>query len=197
MPPVDTARSHVLWPSTHEHTSTQQEQQQHLAALQQHSIRAALIRLLLLLYFRVPLEQHSSTRACLCIFSSMAYCTAEKSNTGSRSHDHLIYQAQRAREKHKHGVANQSPADEHSTTAAAAAVVAPSGTRATLLSSRSRTPAVAVYFSAVYSSSMKSSSTNLGSTAVCVVAAAATYIWENKIFEVQNTKVRVRFQGPG
>ena len=47
---VDTACCHVLWPSSHEHPSTQQqqqqqqqqEQQQHSAALEQHSIRATL-----------------------------------------------------------------------------------------------------------------------------------------------------------
>ena len=40
------------WPSSHEHTSTQQQQQQqHEAALEQRSIRAALVRLLLLFLY--------------------------------------------------------------------------------------------------------------------------------------------------
>ena len=59
----------------------------------------------------------------------------------ARGHDHSTAQAQRARDKHEHGVAKQSRPYEHS----AADVATPSGTRATTLdSSCTHTPVFAV-----------------------------------------------------
>ena len=135
---VDTACSHVLWPSSHEHTSTRQrQQQQHSAALEQHSIGAALVRLLLLLlYCCVPLEQHSSARA----WVGFQAWPIEPRTKRTREQNHSIAQAQPARGKHKHGVDKQSRALSSSNNRSSSST---HGTRATLDSSSTRRLVVA------------------------------------------------------
>ena len=123
-------------------TSTQQQQQQqqqqrHLAALEQHSIRAALVPLLVLFFYccvllrtaRAALERTSMSR-----FPSLLH-------RKKKGHGTTITRLLQHNEHETNTRTTWPSSHEHS---AAAAAVALSGTRATLDSSSTRTPVVAV-----------------------------------------------------
>ena len=116
--------------------STQQQQPicSTRATLDSSSTRTSVVSVVVLLRTaRAALERTSMMSR----FPSIAYCTAQKKDARPRSLD--CSSATSTRDKHEHGVAKQSRAHEHS-----AAAVAPSGTRAILGSSSTRTPVVAV-----------------------------------------------------
>ena len=182
----------VVWPSSHEHTSTQQ-QQQHSAAPEQHSIRTALVRVLLvLLCFCVPLplEQYSSARACVGFQAWPTYCTAKKTDRGPRSPGCSSTTSTRQTQARCGQAITGTGALSNSSISSSSTQRHSSNTWP-----EQHSFVCCCCHCCVLLEHMNSSSMNLSSTAVCCCSCSKK--WESKIFAAKNTKIRVGFQAPG